>query len=190
MNVKDMLRQASDAAKQLITLSDQTIIGILKETAQVLRTHTEEVLAANRQDLERMDPANPKYDRLKLTEERLQGIAADMENVSTLPSPLNKVLSETTRPNGMVIRKVTVPFGVIGVIYEARPNVTFDVFSLCFRSGNVCVLRVDRMRTSPTELGTHHPFCIGASGYKSGGMHFTTSGSRGYGGITGSGRLG
>ena len=99
MNVKDMLRQASDAAKQLITLSDQTIIGILKETAQVLRTHTEEVLAANRQDLERMDPANPKYDRLKLTEERLQGIAADMENVSTLPSPLNKVLNETTRPN-------------------------------------------------------------------------------------------
>ena len=88
-----------------------------------------------------MDPANPKYDRLKLTEERLQGIAADMENVSTLPSPLNKVLSETTRPNGMVIRKVTVPFGVIGVIYEARPNVTFDVFSLCFRSGNVCVLK-------------------------------------------------
>ena len=70
MNVKDMLRQASDAAKQLITLSDQTIIGILKDTAQVLRTHTEEVLAANRQDLERMDPANPKYDRLKLTEER------------------------------------------------------------------------------------------------------------------------
>lgn len=128
MNVKDMLRQASDAAKQLITLSDQTIIGILKETAQVLRTHTEEVLAANRQDLERMDPADPKYDRLKLTEERLQGIAADMENVSTLPSPLNKVLSETIRPNGMVIRKVTVPFGVIGVIYEARPNVTFDVF--------------------------------------------------------------
>ena len=141
MHVKDKLRQASDAAKQLITLSDQTITGILKETAQALRSHMEEILAANHQDLERMDPANPKYDRLKLTEERLQGIAADMENVSTLPSPLNKVLSETTRPNGMVIRKVTVPFGVIGVIYEARPNVTFDVFSLCFRSGNVCVLK-------------------------------------------------
>ena len=141
MNVKDMLRQASDAAKQLITLSDQTIIGILKETAQVLRTHTEEVLAANRQDLERMDPANPKYDRLKLTEERLQGIAADMENVSTLPSPLNKVLSETTRPNGMVIRKVTVPFGVIGVIYEARPNVTSDAAALCLKAGSAVILR-------------------------------------------------
>lgn len=119
-------------AKQLITLSDQTIIGILKETAQVLRTHTEEVLAANRQDLERMDPANPKYDRLKLTEERLQGIAADMENVSTLPSPLNKVLSETIRPNGMVIRKVTVPFGVIGVtmrLVRMLPSMFFPYVS-------------------------------------------------------------
>ncbi len=141
MYVKESLRQASEAARQLMTLSDQTIAEVLKETARALRSHAEEVLAANRQDLERMDPANPKYDRLRLTEERLRGIAADMENVSTLPSPLNKTLGETTRPNGMVIRKVTVPFGVIGVIYEARPNVTFDVFSLCFRSGNVCVLK-------------------------------------------------
>jgi gamma-glutamyl phosphate reductase len=91
--------------------------------------------------LSRMDPANPKYDRLKLTEERLAGIAGDMKNVASLPSPLGKLLSETTRPNGMVIRKMTVPFGVIGVIYEARPNVTFDVFSLCFKSGNACVLK-------------------------------------------------
>ena len=100
-----------------------------------------EVLAANVEDLSRMDPANPKYDRLKLTEERLAGIAGDMKNVASLPSPLGKLLSETTRPNGMVIRKMTVPFGVIGVIYEARPNVTFDVFSLCFKSGNACVLK-------------------------------------------------
>ena len=124
MNVKDMLRQASDAAKQLITLSDQTIIGILKETAQVLRTHTEEVLAANRQDLERMDPANPKYDRLKLTEERLKGISSDIRNVATLPSPLGRILKESIRPNGMKLTKVSVPFGVIGIIYEARPNVS------------------------------------------------------------------
>ena len=88
-----------------------------------------------------MDPANPKYDRLKLTEERLAGIAGDMKNVASLPSPLGKLLSETARPNGMVIRKITVPFGVIGVIYEARPNVTFDVFSLCLKSGNACVLK-------------------------------------------------
>ena len=100
-----------------------------------------EVLAANAEDLRRMDPANPKYDRLKLTEKRLAGIAGDMKNVASLPSPLGRLLSETVRPNGMVIRKVTVPFGVIGVIYEARPNVTFDVFSLCFKSGNACVLK-------------------------------------------------
>ena len=88
-----------------------------------------------------MDPMNPKYDRLKLTEERLAGIAEDMKNVASLPSPLRRLLSETVRPNGMVIRKVAVPFGVVGVIYEARPNVTFDVFSLCFKSGNACVLK-------------------------------------------------
>lgn len=141
MNVNELLQQASGAARQLITLPDQTVADILKDTAQTLRDHIDDILVANRLDLERMDPANPKYDRLKLTEERLLGIAGDMDNVSTLPSPLNKLLEETIRPNGMVIRKVTVPFGVIGVIYEARPNVTFDVFSLCFRSGNGCVLK-------------------------------------------------
>lgn len=141
MSINKLLRQASDASRQLITLPEETVVRILKDTAQALRDHTTEVLAANQRDLNRMDPANPKYDRLKLTEERLVGIASDMENVSTLPSPLGTVLSEVTRPNGMVIRKVTVPFGVIGVIYEARPNVTFDVFSLCLRSGNVCVLK-------------------------------------------------
>lgn len=88
-----------------------------------------------------MDPANPKYDRLKLTTDRLAGIAGDMRNVASLPSPLSKVISEAIRPNGMAIRKVSVPFGVIGVIYEARPNVTFDVFSLCFKSANACILK-------------------------------------------------
>jgi glutamate-5-semialdehyde dehydrogenase len=87
-----------------------------------------------------MDAADPKYDRLKLTAARLEGIAGDMRSVATLPSPLGRVLSESQRPNGMTIRKVTVPFGVVGVIYEARPNVTFDVFALCIASGNVCLL--------------------------------------------------
>lgn len=141
VDIKGMLRKASGASKQGLTLSDQTVSEILKGVAKALLDRADEVLEANRQDLDRMDPANPKYDRLKLTEERLRGIAGDMVKVSTLPSPLHKVLSETTRPNGMVIRKVTVPFGVIGIIYEARPNVTCDVFSLCFRSGNVCVLK-------------------------------------------------
>ena len=88
-----------------------------------------------------MDSADPKFDRLKLTAERIEGIAADIRNVVSLPSPLGRVLSETTRPNGMRIKKVSVAFGVIGIIYESRPNVTFDVFSLCLKSGNACVLK-------------------------------------------------
>lgn len=137
----NILRNASEAQRSLQTMSDETISQILREVASALRNATDDILKANAEDLARMSPDNPKYDRLKLTPDRIAGIAADMENVAGLQSPLGKVLSETTRPNGMTIRKITVPFGVIGVIYEARPNVTADVFSLCFRSGNVCVLK-------------------------------------------------
>lgn len=141
MAINHLLKQGVTASRQLITLSDEAINRILTETADELMNRQAEVLAANEKDLARMDPANPKYDRLKLTTDRLAGIAGDMRNVASLPSPLGKVISEATRPNGMVIRKVSVPFGVIGVIYEARPNVTFDVFSLCFKSANACVLK-------------------------------------------------
>lgn len=139
--INELLKQAQLASRTVITLSDEKINHILRDTAAELIRQQAYILQENQKDLDRMDPANPKYDRLKLTESRLQGIAEDMECVTALPSPLGKTLSEVTRPNGMTIRKVTVPFGVIGVIYEARPNVTFDVFSLCLKSGNVCVLK-------------------------------------------------
>ena len=138
---KTMLKKAAEATISLQMISDSQVSDVLLEVASGLRAATDDILAANALDLARMDPGNPKYDRLKLTPERIDGIASDMENVAGLPSPLGKVLSETVRPNGMTICKVTVPFGVVGVIYEARPNVTADVFSLCFRSGNVCVLK-------------------------------------------------
>ena len=141
MNTYQSLQEVSAAALSLQHISDATISQILREVASALRSATDDILKANAEDLARMSPDNPKYDRLKLTPDRIAGIAADMENVAGLQSPLGKVLSETTRPNGMTIRKITVPCGVIGVIYEARPNVTADVFSLCFRSGNVCVLK-------------------------------------------------
>lgn len=141
MDIQEQLREASKATLSLGALPDERICLVLRDTARALRERMPEVLHANQEDLARMDPANPKYDRLRLTEKRLAGMAGDMEQVAGLPSPLRKILSQTTRPNGMIIQKVTVPFGVIGVIYEARPNVTFDVFSLCFRSGNVCVLK-------------------------------------------------
>ena len=141
MTTREILHKASEATASLRMLSDETVSIVLREVASRLRDETDAILAANAKDLARMSPDNPKYDRLKLTPERIAGIASDMENVAGLPSPLGHVLSERVRPNGMTIRKISVPFGVIGVIYEARPNVTADVFSLCFRSGNVCVLK-------------------------------------------------
>ena len=102
---------------------------------------TGDILAANALDLAALQTSNPLYDRLLLTPERIKSIANDIRNVAALPSPLGKTLMETQRPNGMKITKISVPFGVVGIIYEARPNVSFDVFSLCFKSGNTCVLK-------------------------------------------------
>ncbi|MDR1221695.1 MAG: glutamate-5-semialdehyde dehydrogenase [Tannerella sp.] len=141
MEYEDKIKEAASAVKALVTVSDLRISEALTDTAEELLAEKDSVLEANQADLLKMDPSDPKYDRLKLTPERIEAMANDMRQVAWLPSPLNKVLSESVRPNGMRIRKVSVPFGVIGVIYEARPNVTFDVFSLCVKSGNVCLLK-------------------------------------------------
>lgn len=141
MSTQDLIIQANEATSALAALSDSAINTLLRDTAAALRTHRAAILEANRRDLERMEPSNPKYDRLLLTEERIHAIASDMEHVATLPSPLGITYSTALRPNGMTIRKVSVPFGVIGIIYEARPNVTADVFALCIKSGNVCLLK-------------------------------------------------
>lgn len=141
MGVRDQLQEVYQAAKSLLRLSDDLIADVLCAVADEIIAQADVILKANEQDLSRMDPANPKYDRLKLTLERLEGIAADMRNVSKLPSPVGKVLKEIVRPNGLKIKQISVPFGVIGIIYEARPNVSFDVFSLCLRSHNACVLK-------------------------------------------------
>ena len=114
---------------------------ILLAVSTAISSQKERILSANSRDLARMEPSNPLYDRLQLTSSRLDGIASDMRNVASLPSPLGRVLRETVLPNGLRLKRVSVPFGVIGMIYEARPNVTFDVFSLCFKSGNACVLK-------------------------------------------------
>ena len=113
----------------------------LLKLADEIDKNCSEIIKANSLDLAAMDPSNPLYDRLQLTPDRVFAIAADMRNVAKLPSPLGRRLMETTRPNGMKISRISVPFGVIGIIYEARPNVSFDVFSLCFKSGNACVLK-------------------------------------------------
>ena len=139
--MKEALKKTKAASRQLATIPDDKRNEILLAVADAIIANKERILRANTEDLAKMDPKNPLYDRLQLTDKRLEGIATDMRNVSKLPSPLGHILKETTLPNGLRLKRVSVPFGVIGMIYEARPNVTFDVFSLCFKSGNACVLK-------------------------------------------------
>ena len=139
--MKQLFENTKTASRMLATISDERRNEILSAVADAICSQKERILAANAKDLCRMDKANPLYDRLQLTPGRLDGIASDMRNVASLPSPLHRVLCERILPNGMRLKRVSVPFGVIGMIYEARPNVTFDVFSLCFKSGNACVLK-------------------------------------------------
>ena len=139
--MNESLKRTKAASRQLATIPDDKRNEILLAVADAIIANKERILRANTEDLAKMDPKNPLYDRLQLTDKRLEDIATDMRNVSKLPSPLGHILKETTLPNGLRLKRVSVPFGVIGMIYEARPNVTFDVFSLCFKSGNACVLK-------------------------------------------------
>lgn len=140
-DIKNILESARMASRKLNLLSAEKINHILCRVADEAVANTDKILLANADDLARMDKSNPKYDRLLLTRERIAGIADDMRRVAQLPSPLGKVLDEWTQTNGMKITKVSVPFGVIGIIYEARPNVTFDVFSLCLKSGSAVIMK-------------------------------------------------
>ena len=129
------------ASRLLNLITEEKINTVLLALADEAVAATGDILAANALDLAALQTSNPLYDRLLLTPERIKSIANDIRNVAALPSPLGKTLMETERPNGMKITKISVPFGVVGIIYEARPNVSFDVFSLCFKSGNTCVLK-------------------------------------------------
>ena len=139
--MKEALKKTKAASRLLATIPDAKRNEILLAVADAIIANKERILKANAEDLAKMDPKNPLYDRLQLTDKRLEDIASDMRNVSKLPSPLGRIIKESTLPNGLRLKRVSVPFGVIGMIYEARPNVTFDVFSLCFKSGNACVLK-------------------------------------------------
>ena len=141
MELTETFKRVKRASKSLALLTDEQRNTILNAVADAIIDYKERILVANAKDLAKMDPKNPLYDRLQLTEKRLDDIAGDMRNVASLPSPLGHITKEKTLPNGLRLCRVSVPFGVIGMIYEARPNVTYDVFSLCFKSGNACVLK-------------------------------------------------
>lgn len=140
-DITELLDGAKQASRSLLTMTDKDINSTLRDIADALLAESARILAANAQDLERMDPANPMRDRLALSQSRLEGIASDLRHVAELESPLRRTLEVRTLPNGLKLEKAAVPFGVIGVIYEARPNVTVDVTGLCLKSGNAVVLK-------------------------------------------------
>ena len=141
MELIETFKKAKAASRSLALISEDLRNQILLAVADAIVDLQERILSSNGKDLAKMDPKNPLYDRLQLTPKRLDDIAFDMRHVAELPSPLGHITKEKTLPNGLRLHRVSVPFGVIGMIYEARPNVTFDVFSLCFKSGNACVLK-------------------------------------------------
>ncbi len=128
-------------ARKLTGLSNEAVTQVLHNLATLTVEKSSVLLEANEKDLSRMDRDNPMYDRLLLTEARIQGIAGEIIQVSALPSPLHHVLEQKTLENELSLEKITVPLGVIGIIYEARPNVTFDVFTLALKSGNGLILK-------------------------------------------------
>lgn len=136
-----LFSNAKAASRKMCGIPGAKINEVLCQISDSLINRPESILRANSLDLEKMSKDSPLYDRLRLTPQRLEDIAADMRKVASLPSPVGDTLETRTLPNGLLIERVRVPFGVVGVIYEARPNVTFDVFSLCLKTGNVCVLK-------------------------------------------------
>ena len=141
MQQNEIFMQVKRASKGLALINDAERNAILCELADMTEARMEDLLLANALDLKRMDPADPRYDRLQLTEARLRDIAADLRKVAALPSPLGRVLKHSVLPNGLDLTRVSVPFGVIGIIFEARPNVCFDCFALCLKAGSACILK-------------------------------------------------
>jgi glutamate-5-semialdehyde dehydrogenase len=141
MDCTFIFKSVVKASRSLSLIDEKTVNKVLLMVAEAAVENAEYIISENKKDLALMDESDSKYDRLLLNTERIESIASEIKNVSKLSSPLDRVLMKSDRPNGLKISKISVPFGVIGIIYEARPNVTFDVFSLCIKSGNACILK-------------------------------------------------
>lgn len=140
-NIQALLEQASLATTAARSLNDETKVLILGSIAKKLRDQATEIITENKRDLERIPDTDPKKDRLLLSQTRISDLAQSIEEISFLPDPSDHLQYENILANGLSVKKITVPLGVVGIIYESRPNVTVDVAALCIRSGNVCVLR-------------------------------------------------
>lgn len=154
-NIQPILKAAARATSAIKALDSERKSAILRQLATAVLREGDRILTENKRDLDRMDPQDPKYDRLLLSAERLQGLADGIVAVSELPDPTGQLLSSRVLPNGLRVEKKTVALGVVGVIYESRPNVTLDVAALCIQSGNVCLLRggSDALYTNEVLVG-------------------------------------
>src|ERR1700748_2313487 len=141
MRIETLLKKTHTAAAELRRATDRQVKMALQGLASELETNSGALLRANAKDLSRQDPANPRNDRLMLNEQRIKAIAKSIRKVSRLPDPSGQLLDKRTLANGLEVEKRAVPLGVVGAIYESRPNVTFDIAALCLRSRNGCVLK-------------------------------------------------
>jgi glutamate-5-semialdehyde dehydrogenase len=141
INTEQLLINTQKASYDLTTISEEKINQVLNDLADLVVSEKDSILIENKKDLDLMDENNPKYDRLKLTSQRISDISKDIKNVANLDYPVGKIISQKELANGLKLTKISVAIGVIGIIYESRPNVTLDVFSLCLKSGNACVLK-------------------------------------------------
>jgi len=139
--IEDIILKAVAASKTLPSISDEKVSRILIALSDAIVAQSDFLLQANAADLKHIDSSDYRYDRLRLDLSRLESIASDIRNVSALPSPIGELIEQKTLTNGLVLRKIRTAFGLVGVIYESRPNVTYDVFSLCIKSGNACILK-------------------------------------------------
>ncbi|WP_426058724.1 glutamate-5-semialdehyde dehydrogenase [Hymenobacter sp. B1770] len=141
MELSPVFEATRQASRALASFAPAATDALLHDLADATEAQTPFLLAENARDLALMPATDPRHDRLRLTAERLRGMADDLRNVAALPTPLGQVMAETDRPNGLRLTKVRVPLGVVGIIYEARPNVTFDSLALCLKTGNACLLK-------------------------------------------------
>jgi glutamate-5-semialdehyde dehydrogenase len=152
MNILEQIEQVKKSSRKIALLSENQRDKVLLSLARELRNSSDEIIAENARDLAEMAADSPLYDRLLLNQQHIENIAAEIETVASLPSVIGKTLEHKNMPNGLIIDKISVPFGVVAVIYESRPNVTVDVFSLCFKSGNACVLKGGKEARCSNEI--------------------------------------
>ncbi len=140
-SILPLLKSTQKASREIRTLSDKSKKELLYALAELLQKESINIVEENVKDVNRLDPKNPKRDRLVLDHARIRDLITSLQQIANLPDPSKQSLSTKKLSNGLVIEKVTSPLGVVGIIYESRPNVTIDVAALCLRSGNACVLR-------------------------------------------------